>query len=93
MRSSMEWRLTTVFDQKSFQFPMEWDWRNGFKIREDNWSCIEVKLRVRKIPVCWKHPEFWETFCSFIFAECCMVFLELWTFEDAPALLAARAFE
>ena len=50
MRSSMEWRLTTVLDQKSFQFPMEWDWRNWSKIREDNWSCIEVKLRVRRIP-------------------------------------------
>ena len=25
------------FDQKSFQFPMEWGWRNGFKIRWDNW--------------------------------------------------------
>ena len=25
------------FDQKSFQLPMEWDWRNGFKIRWGNW--------------------------------------------------------
>ena len=94
MRSSMEWRsMSFIFDQKSFQFPMEWDWRNGFKIREDNWSYIEVKLRVRKIPVCWKHLEFWETFGSFIYLLDVTWCLELWLLEDAQALLAARAFE
>ena len=87
--------MSFIFDQKSLQFPMEWDWRNGFKIRENNWSCIEVKLRVRKIPVCWKHLGFWETFGSFIFVGCCMMLLmfRVWTFEDAAALLAARAVE
>ena len=64
----MEWRsMSFIFVQKSFQFPMDWDWRNGFKIRENNWSCIAVKLRVRRIPVCWTHLEFWETFDSFMY--------------------------
>ena len=68
--------MSFIFAQKSFQFPMDWGWGNGFKIRKDIWSRIAVKLRVRRIPVCWKHLEFWETFDSFMFfcVECCMMF-------------------
>ena len=94
MRSSMEWRsMSFFFDQKSFQFPMEWDWRNGFKIRENNWSCIAVKLRVRRIPVCWTHLEFWETFDSFMFfVGCCMMFGVV-VAGECQALLAKGTFE
>ena len=63
----MEIHEFLIFDQKSFRFPMEWDWGNGFKIRENSWSYIAVKLRVRRIPVCWTHLEFWETFDSSIY--------------------------
>ena len=82
-----------IFDQKSFQFPMDWGWGNGFKIRKDIWSRIAVKLRVRRIPVCWKHLEFWETFDSFVFyVECCMMFGEFWLPENAQALPAKGTF-
>ena len=55
---------------------MDWGWGNGFKIRKDIWSRIAVKLRVRRIPVCWKHLEFWETFDSFMFL--CWVLHDVW---------------
>ena len=73
----MEIHEFLIFGQKSLQFPMDWDWRNGFKIRENDWSCIAVKLRVRRIPVCWTHLEFWETFDSFMYF--CWMLHDVWS--------------
>ena len=49
MRSSMEWRyMSFIFVQKSFQFPLDGGWRNGFKIRKDFlvMHCSQTKVFV-----------------------------------------------
>ena len=86
--------MSFILVQKSFQFPMDWGWGNGFKIRKNILSRIAVKLRVRRIPVCWKHLEFWETFDGFVFyVECCMMFGEFfWLPKNAQALPAKGPF-
>ena len=89
----MEWRLTAVLTRSHSSYPWNGAGGTGLKTgRTIGWSnfvfYIEVNLRVRRIPVCWKHLEFWETFCISIFAECCIVLLlfAFWASEHATAL-------
>ena len=83
-----------IFVHKSFQFPMDWGWGDGFKkIRKDIWSRIAVKRRVRRIPVCWKHLEFWETFlvlCFMLNVTWCLG--SFWLPKNAQALPAKGPF-
>ena len=47
---------TGIFFVKGFgQFPMVWD---EYRLLLHVETCVSM---VRKIPVCWRHLEFWET--------------------------------